>query len=160
MVKSLTGSDMRKAQISAIRRNANIIKRRAYLNFSQLRTKSRRGSGRLSDSVYQGKRLRTVTVKVAKKTSQPTVFVHIMGDFRAKFFEGGTKERSTLGRKVVGYTSSGRRSYKKRTGKGRRTGRIQQGRYFQRAIRSSISEIERNMEQDIISAMAKAASKQ
>lgn len=159
MLARLNSTELRKAQEAGIRRNANIIKRRAYANFGNLKTKHRRGSGRLVDSLWNGKKLRTVSVKVAKKAREPTVFINILGDFRAKFFEGGTSERSTRGRKVVGYVRRGRRDYKVREGKPRRTGRVMRGRYFRRAIISSEPEIVKNMEADLSKAIVKLAQK-
>lgn len=56
--------------------------------------------------------------------------VSIMNDFRMKFFENGTKERKTKGRKIVGYT--GLRKLK-REGKGHNTGSIKPLYFFKKA---------------------------
>lgn len=56
--------------------------------------------------------------------------VSIMNDFRMKFFENGTKERKTKGRKIVGYTSLRKL---KRDGKGHNTGSIKPLYFFKKA---------------------------
>ncbi len=54
-----------------------------------------------------------IKLRVDKAYSE--VILHIMGDYRLKWFEKGTKPRYTKGHKVTGYLSNHRL---KRTGKG------------------------------------------
>jgi len=59
--------------------------------------------------------------------------VAIMGDFRLKFFEKGTAERQTKGRKILGYYKANGKTYHnklQREGKGHRTGRIKAMNFF------------------------------
>lgn len=69
-----------------------------------------------------------VTVKGDKAYIEASV--SIMNDFRMKFFEKGTRERTTKGRKIVGYISSHRL---KREGKGHSTGSIKPLYFFKQA---------------------------
>lgn len=69
-----------------------------------------------------------VTVKGDKAYIEATV--SIMNDFRMKFFEKGTRQRTTKGRKIVGYISSHRL---KREGKGHNTGSIKPLYFFKQA---------------------------
>lgn len=69
-----------------------------------------------------------VTVKGDKAYIEASV--SIMNDFRMKFFENGTKQRTTKGRKIVGYVSSRKL---KREGKGHNTGSIKPLNFFKKA---------------------------
>ena len=74
-----------------------------------------------------------VTLKSDKSYIEATV--SIMGDHRMKWFELGTRNRYTKGRKIVGY-AKGRKLRLEREGKGHFTGSIV-GKYFFRAARQS-----------------------
>ena len=63
--------------------------------------------------------------KLVRENNENVAKVHIMGDFRLKFFEKGTKQRRTKGHKITGYAG---RSLK-RSGKGGNRGSIK-GLYF------------------------------
>ena len=54
-------------------------------------------------------------VKVRPNRAANEVSVNIMGDYRLKWFEKGTKERYTRGHKVTGYSDS---RHLRRTGQG------------------------------------------
>ena len=69
-----------------------------------------------------------VTVKGDKAYIEASV--SIMNDFRMKFFEKGTKQRTTKGRKIVGYINSHKL---KREGKGHNTGSIKPLYFFKQA---------------------------
>ena len=69
-----------------------------------------------------------VTVKGDKAYIEASV--SIMNDFRMKFFEKGTKQRTTKGRKITGYTEKHRLI---REGKGHNTGAIKPLYFFRRA---------------------------
>ena len=69
-----------------------------------------------------------VTVKGDKAYIEASV--SIMNDFRMKFFEKGTKQRTTKGRKITGYTEKHKLI---REGKGHNTGAIKPLYFFRRA---------------------------
>lgn len=69
-------------------------------------------------------------VRVKPKKTTNEVQVNIMGDYRLKWFEKGTKERYTKGHKVTGHIDV---RHLKRTGKGGYRGRIIAEHFFARA---------------------------
>lgn len=90
-----------------------------------------------------------VTVKSDKAYIEASV--SIMNDFRMKFFEKGTRERTTKGRKIVGYINSHRL---KREGKGHNTGSIKPL-YFFRQARQNETAINDAITQSINNALSK-----
>lgn len=77
--------------------------------------------------------------------------VSIMGDHRMKWFETGTQDRYTKGRKIVGY----QRNRAIREGKGHWTGRIKENNFFQKARSSSETAIDDAIIQSINNALEK-----
>lgn len=77
--------------------------------------------------------------------------VSIMGDHRMKWFETGTQDRYTKGRKIVGY----QRNRAIREGKGHWTGRIKENNFFQKARTSSETAIDDAIIQSINNALEK-----
>lgn len=69
------------------------------------------------------------------------VKIHIMGDFRLKFFEKGTKDRKTKGHKITGSYYKGSRKYMERSGKGGFRGRIKADYFFRSAKQATESKI-------------------
>ena len=69
-------------------------------------------------------------VKVRPNRTANEVSVNIMGDYRLKWFEKGTKERYTRGHRVTGYSDS---RHLRRTGQGGYRGRIVAEHFFQSA---------------------------
>lgn len=69
-------------------------------------------------------------VKVRPNRTANEVSVNIMGDYRLKWFEKGTKERYTRGHKVTGYSDS---RHLRRTGQGGYRGKIVAEHFFQSA---------------------------
>lgn len=69
-------------------------------------------------------------VKVRPNRVANEVSVNIMGDYRLKWFEKGTKERYTRGHKVTGYSDS---RHLRRTGQGGYRGKIVAEHFFQSA---------------------------
>lgn len=69
-------------------------------------------------------------VKVRPNRAANEVAVNIMGDYRLKWFEKGTKERYTRGHKVTGYSDS---KHLKRTGQGGYRGKVVAEHFFQSA---------------------------
>lgn len=107
MVDRLTGKEMDKAMISAVRSGGQIIRKRTIQNFGS-------GTAFKAFNVYKDrngstKRLPLVRLNVNKKTKDAVV--DILGDFRAKFFELGTKRRFTKGHRVTGMKRKGARLY-------------------------------------------------
>ena len=81
-----------------------------------------------------------IKLKVDKAYNEVTL--HIMGDYRLKWFEKGTKPRYTKGHKTTGYLSNHRL---KRTGKGGYRGQMVATHFFreglnEQAIGSAISD--------------------
>lgn len=69
-------------------------------------------------------------VKVRPNRAANEVSVNIMGDYRLKWFEKGTKERYTRGHKVTGYSDS---RHLRRTGQSGYRGKIVAEHFFQSA---------------------------
>lgn len=69
-------------------------------------------------------------VKVRPNRTANEVSVNIMGDYRLKWFEKGTKERYTRGHRVTGYSDS---RHLRRTGQGGYRGKIVAEHFFQSA---------------------------
>lgn len=160
MVRALTGPEVKRAIISTLRVGGNILKKetekqfQANVNINGIKTKSTNKKGK---EITRWKRL--ATVKVDKKES--SVKVHIMADFRAKFFEMGTKKRTTKGHKIVGKyrLSLGGRFYRKRKGKGANRGVIKPGRYFQTAQRLTERQIFDRIDKDMSKAIIRISKK-
>ena len=82
---------------------------------------------------WNGKKMEQgIKYKVARDVR--SVKIHLLGDFRLKFFEMGTKDRYTKGHKITGsYWSRGAgrgRKYLVRVGKGGYRGAIDSSRFF------------------------------
>ena len=80
--------------------------------------------------------------------------VSIMGDHRMKWFEMGTQDRYTKGRKIVGYSGT-KRNKLQRVGKGHWTGRIEGRNFFRKARSSSETAIDDAIIQSINNALEK-----
>lgn len=80
--------------------------------------------------------------------------VSIMGDPRLKWFETGTQDRYTKGRKIVGYSGT-KRNRLQREGKGHWTGRIEGRNFFRKARSSSETAIDDAIIQSINNALEK-----
>ena len=91
-----------------------------------------------------------ITMKGYKDYVEASVI--ILKDFRMKFFEMGTKERTTKGRKILGYAENGRNL--KREGKGHSTGRIKPL-YFFRDARQDTAPINEAMTKSLDNALKK-----
>lgn len=85
-------------------------------------TNLRSAMGSSANSMVQG-----VKLKADKAYSE--ISVHIMGDYRLKWFEKGTKIRKTKGHKITGYDKRQR----VRSGKGGNRGAIKALYYFRKA---------------------------
>lgn len=92
--------------------------------------------------------------RVARVVVRPKEFlakVHIMDDYRVKWFEMGTRDRFTKGRKVTGTyrLKGGGRRYLKRAGKGRRVGKIRPEWFFKKSIRRTQSSVSRKIDSGV-----------
>lgn len=76
-------------------------------------------------------------VKLKADKAYSEVSVHIMGDYRLKWFEKGTQIRKTKGHKITGYN----RSRRIRSGKGANRGRIRPYYFFRQARQGNIENI-------------------
>lgn len=86
--------------------------------------------GSSADSMAGG-----ITVKGDK--AYTTAKVSIMKDHRLKWFEKGTNDRVTKGRKITGIDESSSRYALKREGKGHYTGKIKPTYFFRRAAQNT-----------------------
>jgi hypothetical protein len=93
-----------------------------------------------------------ITMKSDKTYSEAKV--SIMSDPRLKWFETGTQDRYTKGRKIVGYSGT-KRNRLEREGKGHWTGRIKENSFFRKARSSSESAIDDAIIQSINNALKK-----
>jgi hypothetical protein len=124
---------------------SRILVRETRKQLRGVRTKS----GSLSTktkSKWTGKTLESgVRYKIAKNAKESKV--HIMGDFRLKFFELGTKDRRTKGYRVVGKHRVGGRIYKERKGSGGFRGRIEASKFFEKGKEMSERQVFASMDQ-------------
>lgn len=147
MIRELTGPEMKKVVIGALRSSGNILKKetdrqfKSKISIGDIRVKRKNKKGQ---EITKWKRL--ATVKIDKRT--PEAKVHIISDFRAKFFELGTNMRRTKGHKITEYYQlrPGGRRYRRRSGKGGNRGRIIAGHFFLKAQQKTERMIFDNME--------------
>ena len=135
MFAELDSRRQKQAHRSALRRGVNILVKEAR---KSLRTAVRKPN---SKNWWNGKTLQSgIKSSINREVTEGKV--HIMGDFRLKFFEMGTKRRRTSGRnkaKVRGKTP------KYRQHKPSNRGSIKPFRFFRRARNQKEKEIEENM---------------
>lgn len=93
-----------------------------------------------------------ITMKSDRNYSEAKV--SIMGEPRLKWFETGTQDRYTKGRKIVGYSGT-KRNRLQREGKGHWTGRIKENHFFKKARSSSETAIDDAIKQSINNALEK-----
>ena len=150
LLNRLTSEEVRKSITYTVRSGANRLRKKTIENFGT-------GTKFKSYNVYRDrngstKRLSLVTVNLGRNKQSATV--HIMGDFRAKFFELGTRRRTAKGRKVTGEYRKGNRTYLSRTGKPANRGIITKRRYFAKAQDSEetkvLGEMQNRVEKKIV----------
>lgn len=88
-------------------------------------------------------------IAIYENPNQVIYGVNALKDFRLRFFEGGTKQRKTKGRKITG--KNGRRLT--RTGKGGNRGSITANHFFTKGINSAEDNALKLLEQTIIQAL-------
>lgn len=126
----LTGKDQKKAMKQALRKAGNILVRQTRTNLKGIVKNSTRKSSKYGTSLASGVKVKVVSEREAK--------VHIMGDFRLKFFEKGTRMRQTKGHRITGYTG---RNRLQRSGRGGNRGRIEGKWFFKRAQQQSEQQV-------------------
>lgn len=158
MLKRLSSKELRKAELSTLRKSANILARETTKRFKEnINIDNRRVSTINKKGKTVTKIRRIATVKVHRR--EMAAKVNILSDFRLKFFEMGTKERHTKGRKIVGEHIKKGRKYLLRKGKGRRTGRIKAGWYFRSAQQDTERQIFDNMDNLLSKEIVRIANK-
>lgn len=161
MVNNLTGKEMKRVINRTLRISANILKKETESKFTS-------GLKIRKNLMTYRKDSRKVTVRkqlvkvISDRKNKQAVKIHIMGNFKAKFFEKGTNVRFTKGR-TTGTTSWGKRKIKVRSGievksymwgkrrifryQGAKRGSNQAGYYFKNAQSEKEYEIFSNIDQ-------------
>ncbi|MFT0318912.1 hypothetical protein ACMSEZ_05315 [Bacteroides thetaiotaomicron] len=130
----------KKTFTTALRKAANILRKQTITNLRQVVKRTR------SKNRWNGKTLESgVRIKIAK--SAQAAKVHLMGDFRLKFFEMGTSDRQVT--KVKG----------KKLKKPRYTGKVDAKRFFQKAKQATESQVFNSIEQHLIEVIKKINNK-
>ena len=122
LFKRLDSKDQKKAMKSALRKAASILVKKTKSNLKQVVRNTNVPSGKYKKVLQKG-----IQSKVAKDANEAEV--HIMGDFRLKFFEKGTQQRVTKGYKITGYDGKNL----VREGKGSNKGKIEAKYFFKKA---------------------------
>lgn len=155
LLDGLTGKEVHSVWVRAARKAAKKLQRQTEANFSRLIVKNPGGKGSLTNSSKgYGK---VATIKVYAKALSPYAVVSTASkkaDFRARFFEIGTKPR------YRGASSIRSRRYAKTVGRITKlrdrkratwyTGVIMEGRYFVRAQKETEAQVFREMREDAI----------
>lgn len=102
LFSNLTGKEMQRARTNAVKSAATILVNATKKNLRRI-TKEYNKPNR-----WNGKTLQNGIQRSTKTEDKETVKVHIMGDFRLKFFEKGTKQRYN---KSLGDTTLKKRRY-------------------------------------------------
>lgn len=144
----LTSKDQKKAMKSALRKAASILVKKTKSNLKQVVKNSTKKSTKYGTSLQSG-----VKSKVDKEGKEAEV--HIMGDFRLKFFEKGTQPRTTKGYRIVG--KEGRNLI--REGKGSNKGAITAKYFFKNAQDQTEKQIFDNLTNLLTISIKKIASK-
>ena len=78
-----------------------------------------------------------------------------MADPIVRFFEKGTKERQTKGRRIIGSVQAGKRKYLVREGKGHATGRIRPEWFFRDAQRQTAQQVRQKIDEEMRKAISR-----
>lgn len=147
MFKDLTGKEQKKATRNALKKGANILRNatRKTLQSSVKKSIRKKYVGR------NGKRYKSMADGIKVNAMSPEeVKVHIMGEFRLKWFELGTEPRRRK------YWSKTRGIEFKRGGK---TGKIVGKHFFKRAQQQTEQKIFSDMDNYLANAIYKIAQK-
>lgn len=88
LLNQLSDENRRKVLFNAIKKGAQVLQRNTINNLKVALGTGANSSGKLGKPITQG-------VKLTTEKAYNEVKVHIMGDYRLKWFEKGTKERLT-----------------------------------------------------------------
>ena len=134
---------MSRAEQSALRKGANVIKKNTKQNLRSTGIKVKKPSDKYTDRLIDGVR--------TSKVKDGSIVVHVMGTrktgsgtFRLRFFEGGTRERYAT-------TYKGHQLKKKR-----RLGHIKSYNFFNSSLNSSQSDIINAMDVQLTKYIEKA----
>lgn len=148
MLNNLNNQERMKSIIKeALTKGAEVMKRSVQSLF-----KSSFAGANYISNVTKKPFYETVRVRPDKKNPEDIV-VDILGDFRAKFFEKGTKLRWQKGAKVVGYTANRKRKLRK--GKGRFTGKVEGYYFFKRGTQQSLNQVSEAIYRSLDAALGK-----
>lgn len=158
MRSNLTGQEMKRAIRRTLRVSATILKKETEKRFlSKINIRRNKMSYRTGRNKVT---LRKQLVKiVSDKQDKLAVKVHIMGNFKAKFFEKGTRGRRTRGHRITGSYYKGARKYLKRSGKPAWRGSNRAGHYFRNAQEAKKRDIFEEMDQRLGNEIVKLANK-
>ncbi len=149
MLEAVASPKTSRKLLSAMRKGLNIISKDTTIRFQT----NRRGfSGKkVTRRTKNGKEKERIlkVAKVVTDNKRGTAKVHIMDDYRVKWFETGTKERKTKGRKITGGFWKGKRKLLRRQGSGHSTGKIRPEWFFRRAVRAKGQESEQKIGREI-----------
>ncbi|MDR1882995.1 MAG: hypothetical protein LBR26_09495 [Prevotella sp.] len=162
LLSALGGKETKQAAIGTLRKSAKILQDETERQFkSKVNIDGVRVAYKSKSGKEKKKWKRVATVKINNK--ELSAKVHIMSDYRAKWFELGTRKRVTKGHKVTGYYTlrpgGGARRYKSRTGKGGNRGRIKAWHLFQKAQQLTERLIFDNMEKEMSKQIQRIAKK-
>lgn len=147
VIRMLSGLDAKlrkKAYRDGIRKSLTIVRKEAI---SRLRSVVSKGASRRKDNY--GKTLESgIRYKVYKDVSGGNV--NILGNYKLKWFELGTKERFNYRKKTI------RKSLKKK----RKTGSIKASYFFTKSYQSKEKEVFSTLEKNIADAIRKINNKQ
>ena len=144
----LTSKDQKKAMKSALRKAASILVKKTKSNLKQVVRNTNVPSGKYKKVLQKG-----IKSKVDKEGKE--VEVHIMGDYRLRWFEKGTKQRVTKGYKITGYDGK----ILIREGKGSNKGKIEAKYFFKKAQDETEKQIFDNLTNLLTISIKKIASK-
>lgn len=161
MFERLTGKERKNVYCLELKKAAIILVNETTARFKSKVRKNknkeyvlRRKSGRV---VLKNRRIAAVKINRKKYEAK----VHIMEDYKTKWFEMGTRSRRTKGHRNVGYyrLKPGGRKYALRIGKPGNRGQIQPGYFFRDAQRAKEREIFDSIETNLSKAILKMANK-
>lgn len=140
----------RKVFLRSVRKGMNLLARDTATRFKRLHPgyKQKERYRRLKDGRWKKEKGKIATVATRKREN--VVMVHIMGDYRAKWFEKGTRARFTRSHRIIGGV---------RRGKGHRSGRIRPEWFFKMAQVATARQVENKISSEIKKEITKQVKK-
>jgi len=156
LFRRISTKNQRKVSRQALRAAANKVKKEAVKNLQQVighsvrktTTYTRRNGKTVKHSLAKG-------IKVVSRDAE-TAKVHIMGDYRLKWFEMGTEHRTTKGRR----TKANKIPMRRASGRGRifkETGKLG---WFAKAVKAKEHEAARDIEEALKKHILKQANRE